>query len=87
MRILDKSRVLRVLNHPHAVADRLAIWSKEARRNGNPDRADRLLLAAWEAYDLPSVADLLGRQTIVTEISSSLSKTSSVPVTRRPTGH
>ena len=60
----NKSCALRVLNNPHAVAEKLALWSEAARRNGRLDRSDRLLLEAWEAFDLLSVANLLGRQTI-----------------------
>ena len=36
---------------PHALAERLADWSEAARRAGRTERADRLLLLAWEAYD------------------------------------
>ena len=38
---------------PHAVADRLANWSDQARQYGRIERAEQLLLKAWEAYDLP----------------------------------
>jgi hypothetical protein len=61
MRYVEKSRALRVLNNPHAVAERLSIWSEDARRNGRFARSHQLLLAAWEAFDLPSVADVVGR--------------------------
>lgn len=37
---------------PRAVAERLADWSDQARRAGRAERSDRLLLAAWTAYDL-----------------------------------
>ena len=59
MRYADESLVKRVLNNPHAVAERLAIWSEDARRAGRFSRADQLLLAAWEAFDLPSVSQIL----------------------------
>ena len=42
------------LVNPHMVAERLAIWSEQARLAGRVERADRLLVAAWTAYDLPS---------------------------------
>ena len=41
------------LKYPRAVAERLADWSDQARRAGRVERSDRLLLAAWEAYDRP----------------------------------
>ena len=47
-------RLPRRLADPHAVAERLAIWSEEARRAGRLERADRLLFAAWTTYDLPA---------------------------------
>lgn len=56
MRFADESREVRVLTNPQAVAERLAIWSEDARRAGRYMRADQLLLAAWEAFDLPSVS-------------------------------
>jgi len=62
MRYSDKSRGPRALINPHAVAERLAIWSEDARRAGRFSRADRLLLAAWEAFDLPSVAESCDRE-------------------------
>jgi hypothetical protein len=61
MRYHSESRVARVLVCPHAVAERLAIWSEQAREAGRFDRADQLLLSAWEAFDLPSAADTFGR--------------------------
>jgi hypothetical protein len=61
MRYNSESRVARVLVNPHAVAERLAIWSEQARLAGRFERADQLLLAAWEAFDVPSVADTFGR--------------------------
>ena len=42
----------RDLFDPHAVADRLANWSEQARQYGRVERAEQLLLKAWEAYDL-----------------------------------
>jgi hypothetical protein len=36
---------------PRAVAERLADWSDQARRAGRAERSDRLLIAAWAAYD------------------------------------
>jgi hypothetical protein len=41
------------LVNPLAVAERLAIWSMQARRAGREERADLLLLSAWIAYDQP----------------------------------
>ncbi len=67
----DHSGALRVLQNPEAVAERLAIWSEDARRAGRLARADQLLLAAWEAFDLPSV-------------SQSLAPRSALGVSRRP---
>ena len=46
----------RPLRDPPAVAERLAQWSEAARLAGRRDRADRLLLLAWEAYDRPARA-------------------------------
>jgi hypothetical protein len=43
----------RPLLNPHAVAERLAIWADQARRSGRTERADELVLLAWEAYDRP----------------------------------
>ena len=40
------------LTNPRGVAERLAIWSEQARRVGRAERADQLLLSAWSAYDL-----------------------------------
>lgn len=45
---------LRPLRDPHAAAERLAEWSEAARLAGRTERADRLLLLAWEAYDRPA---------------------------------
>jgi len=56
MSYTDETRGSRALHNPHAVAERLAIWSEDARRAGRLTRADRLLLAAWEAFDLPTVS-------------------------------
>jgi hypothetical protein len=61
MRYIDKSCALRVLNNPHAVAERLVIWSDDARRNGRVARSEQLLLAAWDAFDVLSVSELLNR--------------------------
>lgn len=44
----------RPLRNPHAAAERLAEWSAAARLAGRTERADRLLLLAWEAYDRPT---------------------------------
>ena len=44
----------RPLRDPHAAAERLAEWSEAARLAGRIERADRLLLLAWEAYDRPA---------------------------------
>lgn len=44
----------RPLRDPHAAAERLAAWSEAARLAGRIERADRLLLLAWEAYDRPA---------------------------------
>lgn len=44
----------RPLRNPHATAERLAEWSEAARLAGRNERADRLLLLAWEAYDRPA---------------------------------
>lgn len=44
----------RPLRNPHAAAERLAEWSEAARLAGRDERADRLLLLAWEAYDRPA---------------------------------
>lgn len=41
---------------PHLVTERLLVWSEEARRRGQPARAEALLLLAWEAYDRPRSA-------------------------------
>lgn len=41
---------------PHALVERLTDWSEAARRAGRTERADRLLLLAWEAYDRPARA-------------------------------
>ena len=60
MRYTVDSRVVRALRDPHAVAERLAIWSEAARQAGRIMRADQLLMAAWEAFDLPSVSFVLG---------------------------
>ena len=59
MRNTHKSRDSRALRNPHAVAERLAIWSEDARRAGREARADELLLAAWEAFDLPEASEPL----------------------------
>jgi len=53
----------RVLSNPQAVAERLAVWSEDARRAGRVERADQLLLAAWEAFETPAVADVLSGPT------------------------
>lgn len=37
-----------------AAAERLAEWADEARRAGRTNRADQLLMLAWEAYDRPA---------------------------------
>ena len=44
----------RPLRNPYAAAERLAKWSEAARIAGRTERADRLLLLAWEAYDRPA---------------------------------
>jgi hypothetical protein len=45
------------LTYAQAIAERLADWSDQARRAGRKERADRLLLAAWDAYErLPAVS-------------------------------
>lgn len=44
---------LRPLRRPVDVALRLAIWAEAARAAGDTDRADRLCLMAWDAYDRP----------------------------------
>ena len=44
----------RPLRNPHAAAERLVEWSEAARLAGRTERADRLLLLAWEAYDRPA---------------------------------
>ena len=44
---------LRPLRRPTDVALRLAIWAEAARAAGDKDRADRLCLMAWDAYDRP----------------------------------
>ena len=61
MRHIKAVCVPRVLSYPHAVAERLLSWSEDARRNRRFARADRLLLAAWEAFDRSSGAELAGR--------------------------
>ena len=48
----------RPLRYPHATAERLAEWADEARRSGRVQRADKLLLMAWEAYDRPVLSGL-----------------------------
>lgn len=50
---------LRPLRRPTDVALRLAIWAEAARAAGDVDRADRLCLMAWDAYDRP-VRDSVG---------------------------
>lgn len=57
---IHESRALRALYNPEAVAERLAIWSEDARRAGRFARADQLLLAAWEAFDLPAISRTFG---------------------------
>ena len=44
----------RPLTNPHAAAERLAEWADQARQAGRVERADKLLLLAWEAYDRPA---------------------------------
>ncbi len=41
----------RRLVRAYAAADRLAAWSEQARRAGRVERADALLLQAFDAYD------------------------------------
>jgi len=55
MQCTVNARSVRALADPHAVAERLAIWSEDARRGGRYERAAALLLAAWEAFDAPRI--------------------------------
>lgn len=42
------------LMDPHSVAEKLACWADDARSTGRVERADRLLMLAWQAYDMPA---------------------------------
>lgn len=41
------------LHDPGVIAERLAAWAGEARQAGRAQRADWLVLLAWQAYDRP----------------------------------